>query len=112
MKPGISALVLILALVASEAAPSPADTPSASSRATVEITFRTVGRATLPPSWDVLLRPAAAQEEPASRYPVKAGEPLHLKLAPGSSWEVSADLPGFWVPRKTLLTGGAGVVSH
>ncbi|HEY7216043.1 MAG TPA: carboxypeptidase-like regulatory domain-containing protein, partial [Thermoanaerobaculia bacterium] len=89
-----------------------ADTPSASAQAAVEVMYRLIEDATLPPSWDVLLQPSAAREGPAVRYPVKAGEPLKLQLAAGSSWEVSADLPGFWVRRKTLVVGRAGETSR
>lgn len=71
-----------------------------------------MGQAKLPPTWDVLLRSVDAQEEPATRFAAKAGETLRLQLAPGSSWEVSADLPGFWVPRKTLVIGRTGQMSH
>ncbi len=88
------------------------DTPAASPQATVEITFRTIGKATLPPAWDVLLRPSAAQEEPPARHPANPGEPLLMQLAVGSSWEVSADLPGFWVRRQTLVVGPAGETSR
>ena len=90
-----------------------ADPPSTSPQATVELMFRTaVGPATLPPAWEILLRSSAAPEQSPARYSAKAGEPLRLQLAPGSTWEVSADLPGFWVPRKTLTAGRAGETSR
>jgi hypothetical protein len=111
MKRGSSALIIALILVAS-APPLRADSPAASPQAAVEITFRTVGKATLPPAWEVLLRPSEAQDEPPARHPASPGEPLLLRLAPGSSWEVSADLSGFWVRRQTLVVGPADETSR
>ncbi|HEY0512051.1 MAG TPA: carboxypeptidase-like regulatory domain-containing protein [Thermoanaerobaculia bacterium] len=101
-------VALILLLMPFKAAAVPA----ANSRATVEITYRTVVPGALPPAWAVLLRPVEAQKAPAARFMARGAEPLQLQLDPGSSWEVSADLPGFWVPRKTLTAGGAGETSH
>jgi hypothetical protein len=84
----------------------------AEEQAVVEIAVRTVVPATLPPAWDVLLRSTTALDQPAIPYPAKPGEPLRLQLAPGSKWEVSANLPGFWVPRKSLTVGKAGETSR
>jgi len=111
VKPTFSAAILALLLGLSTAVGARAETPS-TDQATVEILVRTVGKTALPAAWDVLLRSQAAPDKPAARYPVKAGRPLRLQLAAGSSWEVSADLPGFWVPRKTLVTGRAGETSQ
>jgi hypothetical protein len=87
-----------------------ADAPAPGPSANVEITYRTIGQAALPPTWTVLLRPSP--EGPVSRHPAKAGEPLRLQLPAGSNWEVAADLPGFWVPRKTLAAGRVGETSR
>src|SRR5436305_6803947 len=112
MKLVSSGIVLTLVLVASTVASARADNPPASAQATVEIAVRLVAQAALPAAWTVLLRPVGAAEEPAARFAAKAAEPLRLQLAPGSSWEVAADLPGFWVPRKTLVAGRAGETSR
>jgi hypothetical protein len=92
------ALCLVLAFWMSAVA---AATPEAN----IEITYRIIGQATLPPEWTVLLRSSVPQE---IHHSVHNAEPLRLQLPAGSSWEVSADLPGFWVPRKTLTVGQAG----
>jgi hypothetical protein len=104
------AVPLALVLASTEASRG-ADAPESPSAA-VEITCRTVGEVALPPTWEILLRTAAQPAESISRYPAKAGEPLRLQLPVGSSWEVSADLPGFWVPRKTLTVGRAEEISR
>ena len=77
----------------------------------VEITYQTVVPADLPATWTILLRRAGSQNEPV-RYVAKKGEPLRLQLPPGSSWEVAAELPGFWVARKTLAVGSSGETSR
>ena len=50
----------------------------------------------------VVLRPA--EGEPV-RVPVPSSGLLSTRLPAGSTWEVAADLPGFWGPRKTLAVG-------
>jgi hypothetical protein len=100
MKRLLSPACLFLVLWATPVAAAP--------EANVEITYRIVGQAMLPSEWTVLLRSSAAQDEPAARHPARGAEPLWLQLAPGSNWEISAELPGFWVPRKTLTVGQAG----
>lgn len=112
MKSAILAVALALTAVSSKIALPLVEPSMASPQAAVEITVRTVGHAKLPSGWDVLIRPSAAQQEPAVRHLVHAAEPLRVQLPPESSWEISADLPGFWVPRKTLVTRRAGETAH
>lgn len=50
----------------------------------------------------VVLRPP--EGEPV-RLPATSAGPLTTRLPAGSTWEVAADLPGFWGPRKTLTVG-------
>lgn len=58
----------------------------------------------------ILLRPADGAGEPL-RLPVTSLAALSVRLPPDSSWEVSAELPGFWVKRRSVtLHSGAGVM--
>jgi hypothetical protein len=70
----------------------------------VEISFSAKVPSTLPVKGSLVLRPMDGAGEPL-RLPVSSPTPISLELAPGSRWEVSADLPGFWVARKTLEVG-------
>lgn len=111
MRGVLSSAGLLLGLWASAGpAISPATLPE-NTEATVEITYNIVGQAALPLEWAVLLRPTGTQEESVLRFPVRGAEPLRLQVAPDSSWEVSADLPDFWIPRKTLVTGRTGATT-
>lgn len=58
--------------------------------------------APMPVQGAVVLRPV--EGEPV-RLPVSSAGPLSTRLPAGSTWEVAADLPGFWGPRKTLTVG-------
>ncbi len=73
--------------------------------APVEITTHLVAPADLPAQGEIILRPA--EGENAQRLPLTFSAPLSLRLPAGSKWEVSADLPGFWVQRKELAVGAA-----
>lgn len=67
----------------------------------VEITLSPKTAIEHPITGAVLLRPmeGAGQTE---RIAVSSLAPLTLKLPVGSTWEVTADLPGFWVPPQSL----------
>lgn len=67
---------------------------------TVEISFDLKTDADLLVTGAVLLRPSDGG--PSERIPIASRAPVSIRLPSGSSWEVSADLPGFWVPRKNL----------
>lgn len=72
--------------------------------ASVVIELSQKAGATAPMQGAVVLRPA--EGEPV-RVPVLSSGPLSTRLPAGSTWEVAADLPGFWAPRKTLAVGQA-----
>lgn len=108
MRAGCSLAVRFLALAGIVSLTSPARGESSPPPASVEITWRLLGQAPLPAEWDVVLRPLPAGDEPVIRRRVRSAEPLVLQLPAGSSWEVSADLPGFWVRRQNLVAGRAG----
>lgn len=66
----------------------------------IELSQRT--GAPVPIQGAVVLRPS--EGEPV-RLPVVSAGPLSTRLPAGSTWEVAADLPGLWGPRKTLTVG-------
>jgi hypothetical protein len=70
----------------------------------VEISFSAKVASSLSVKGSIVFRPAEGGAEPI-RVAVTSLAPLSLKLAPDSKWEVSADLPGFWAPRKALAVG-------
>ena len=73
-------------------------------RSNVRISFAAKAASRLPIKGTVVLSPADGREEPV-RSAVTSSADLLLTLPSGSKWEVSAELPGFWVPRKTLHVG-------
>lgn len=105
--------VLVLAPAQIQAA------PQASPMATVpvEIHSSLVMAAPLPERWTVVLTPWRGEEssegllpEEAERFSILGDTPLELRLPVGSRWVVTAELPGFWVRRQTLIaeTSGGG----
>src|SRR4051794_11187415 len=72
-------------------------------RAPVEISFAFRTPSKLPVKGSLLLRPEENGE--TLRLAISSPELLSLTLPAGSKWEVSADLPGFWVRRKPLVVG-------
>lgn len=56
----------------------------------------------LPLQGAVVFRPVEGEPVKVS---VTSSAPLSARLPAGTTWEVSADLPGFWMPRKTLTVG-------
>ncbi len=58
-----------------------------------------------PSAGELTLRRLDAAEETALRFPAAPREPRSLALPPGSVWEISGDVPGFWV-RRTMVTIG------
>lgn len=65
----------------------------------------------LPIKGAIVLRPAEGTGEPI-RLAVTSPAPVSLMLPTGSKWEVSADLPGFWVRRQTVVIATGGEPSH
>jgi hypothetical protein len=82
----------------------PAPARGEAPRTAVEISFVLRAPSGLPVQGLLLLRPPEEKGEPL-RQVVASPAPLSLSLPAGSRWEVSADLPGFWVQRKTLTVG-------
>lgn len=80
------------------------------SLAAVEISPYLLSAVNLPIHGELVLRLAGAQNEPARRVPLSSLTPVALKLPADTAWEVSADLPGFWVPPKTLRVGSAAEI--
>ena len=72
--------------------------------AQVEISFLPSVASKLPVKGFVVLRSGKDRAVPI-RVPVTSSSTLSLKVPRGLSWEVSAELPGFWVPRKSLFIG-------
>lgn len=83
---------------------NPASAQSESRPAPVRISFLARAESTLPVKGEVILRPAEPSKEPV-RLTVTSPADLALTLPPGSKWEVSAQIPGFWVARKDLSVG-------
>lgn len=59
----------------------------------------------------ITLRPAEEGKAPLTA-PVSSMAPVRLELPPGTEWEVSADLPGFWSPRKNLKVESPGTATR
>lgn len=53
---------------------------------------------------EILLR-SLEKEEPVRRFALTAAVPFSLRLPAGSIWEISGEIPGFWVRRQTLTVG-------
>lgn len=88
--------VLLAAFVGAPASSQPGSQP-----APVRISFLAKAASSLPVKGEVVLRPAEPNQE-AVRLAVTSPAELALTLPPGSKWEVSAEIPGFWVARKEL----------
>jgi hypothetical protein len=94
------AVILVFGLT-----PRPAPAQAAKvEHAEVRISFAAKAVSSLPLKGALRLSPEAGRGEPI-RLPVTSRADLSLSLPPGSKWEVSAELPGFWVPRKALTVG-------
>jgi len=61
-----------------------------------------------PPRGVLLLKPLSG-EEAAIKVEVSQSELSPVELPAESRWELSAELPGFWSPRQTIVVGHAGV---
>jgi hypothetical protein len=82
----------------------PASAQPGAELARVEIALSAQVASTLPIKGTIVLRATAAKGEPI-RMAVTSPADLSLTLPPGSRWEVSAEIPGFWVARKDLIAG-------
>lgn len=55
------------------------------------------------PSGDLVLRRLDAQEQTSLRLPLSSREPILVRLPLGSVWEISGEIPNFWL-RRSLVT--------
>jgi hypothetical protein len=65
----------------------------------------------LPVKGTVILRAPEGKGDPI-RLAVTSPADLSLTLPSGSQWEVSAELPGFWIRRQNLVAGSPGQTSR
>lgn len=71
----------------------------------LEISFLQVVATEQPVQGALILKPAEGKGDPV-RLEIASPKPLALRLPTGSTWEVSAEIPGFWVRRKPLTLDG------
>lgn len=88
----------------SELIGGPASAQPGAQLARVQVSLVAKIASTLPVKGSVVLRAAEGKGEPI-RLVVTSPAELSLSLPPGSEWEVSAEIPGFWVARKKLTAG-------
>jgi hypothetical protein len=103
--------VLFAVILAAGFIRNPASAQSGRQPARVQISFLAKTLSTLPVKGEVVLRPAEPNKEPV-RLAVTSPADLSLALPPGSKWEVSAEIPGFWVAHKDLTVGSPDQPSH
>jgi len=92
------------ALLATGLVRGPVSAQPGLSSAPVRISFLAKAESTLPVKGEVVLRPAEPNREPVKLTVISPAD-LALTLPPGSKWEVSAEIPGFWIARKELSVG-------
>ncbi len=89
--PSIFGAILVLLVTGSSGA------TTAAPLAPVELSPAVTLEVDLPIEGEVVLTRTDAAEEPPLRLSVRSKTPILLNLPTGSTWEVSARLPGFWV---------------
>jgi hypothetical protein len=70
----------------------------------VQISFLAKAAFNLPVKGAIVLRATDGKGEPI-RLAISSAAPFSVTLPSGSRWEVSAELPGFWVTRQSLVVG-------
>ncbi len=103
---GLKAAVVGFGLIIGPASAAPEASPT-----TIEISLVAKIAHNLPVAGTLILRPEEGKGEPL-RWAVTSAAPISLSLPVGSKWEVSADLPGFWVQRQTAIVGTPDKPSH
>lgn len=68
----------------------------------VRFEFHLKAKSDVPSKGSLVLQPLSRDGEPLSIALDSASSSISAKLAPGTGWEVSAEIPGFWAARKTL----------
>ncbi len=84
--------------------PLPAYAQTAAQLTKVEISLITKAASNLPLKGAIIARPEERKGEPVMLAVISPTD-LSLQLPAGTQWEVSAEIPGFWVPRKALAVG-------
>ncbi len=77
----------------------------------IEIRFRLATPAQLPEGWTLLATPDT-EELAVQRVTVSGNKPVTLTLPSGSRWQLSAELPGYWVRRLPLSVAAAAPSSQ
>jgi hypothetical protein len=85
--------------------------PDEAKQSEVEILLGTRMASNLPIEGTIVLLPSDGTRDPL-RLSVKSLAPLTLSLRPGSAWDISAEIPGFWVRRVALKVGSPEVTSR
>jgi hypothetical protein len=99
-----AASALLTTLLVTGVTPRLASVQTEAQLAKVEISLSPKAVSSLPPKGAIIARPEEGKGEPI-RLAVPPQENLSLMLPSGTQWEISAELPGFWVPRKTIVVG-------
>lgn len=76
----------------------------------IEVRFRLTVPADLPEGWMLVFTPQT-EERSVRRVAVRGKQPVALTLPTGSQWQLSAELPGFWVrplPFTATTPSGSG----
>jgi hypothetical protein len=96
--------VAVVAILCFGLIPWPASAQPEARQTAVQISFLAKVASALPVKGAVVLRAADGKGEPI-RLAVTSPATLSTMLPSGSKWEVSAELPGFWAPRQSLVAG-------
>ena len=97
-----SVLLLIVLLICAPSLGAANDPPR---DAQVEISPYLLVSTSLPVHGEIMLRRHGADKDPALQIPLSTLSAVSVKLPAGSLWDVSGNLPGFWIPPKTLTVG-------
>lgn len=107
----IKAWALAFGLLGSGFFCSPAFAQGEAGNAPLEISFAFVSPIDLPVKGVLLLRPPDGKGEPM-QLDVASTAPLSVRLPTGSTWEASAEIPGFWVRRQPVVIGSVDQVTR
>jgi hypothetical protein len=101
---GLTALLLAAGFTFFGLTLGPAFAQDGAQASPVEISFLPRVASKLPVKGFVVFRATQDKIEPV-KVAVASTSTLSLKLPRDRQWEVSAELPGFWVPRRSLAVG-------
>ncbi len=103
----LSGLLVLAVLPVLSLGPELAQSEPAAQMSTVEISFSAKVVSNLPATGAILLQPVEG-EGTTIRLPVTSWADISLLLPPGTKWEASGEIPGFWVQRKIVAVGAPG----